>query len=70
MFHGWTPFLSGPCFRGAAPVACLWLLLWVWAWSFFGSVSVAPSPSLGAVPFRWGPTQEEKGTDPKTGSDL
>ena len=28
MFHGWTPSLSGPCFRAAVPVACLWLSLW------------------------------------------
>ena len=35
----------------------------------FGSVSVTPGPALCAVPFWWGPTQKEKGTDPKTGSD-
>ena len=28
--------LAGPCFRGAVPVACLWLSLWVWAWSLLG----------------------------------
>ena len=36
MFHDWTPSLSGPCFRGAVPVACLWLSLWFWAWSLLG----------------------------------
>ena len=61
MFHGWTPSLSGPCFRGAVPVACLWLSLWVWAWSLFWSVSVAPGSALGSVPFRWGPIQRSKG---------
>ena len=29
------------CFRGAVPVACLWLSLWFWAWSLLVSVSVA-----------------------------
>ena len=57
-------------FRGAVPVACLWLSLWVWAWSLLGrclSLLVLP-----LVPFRFGGVQlkEEKGTDPKTGSDL
>ena len=55
--------LSGPCFRGAVPVACLWLSLWVWACSLLGRCL---SPLV--LPFWWGPTQKEKGTDPKTGS--
>ena len=70
MFHGWTPLSSGPCFRGAVPVACLWLSLWVWAWSLVGRC-LSPLV-LPLALFRFGGIQlkEEKGTDPKTGSDL
>ena len=69
MFHCWTPSLSGPCFPGAVSVACLWLSLWVWAWSLLGRC-LSPLV-LPLVPFRFGGVQlkEEKGTDPKTGSD-
>ena len=65
MFHDWTPSLSGPCFRGAVPVACLWLSLWFWAWSLLGRC-LSPLV-LPLVLFRFVGVQlkEEKGTDPE-----
>ena len=63
-----TLFL-GRVFRGAVPVACLWLSLWVWAWSLLGRCLLPLV--LPLVLFRFGGVQlkKEKGTDPKTGSD-
>ena len=62
MFHSWTHSLSGTCFLGAVPVACLWLSLWVWAWSLLVSVSV----TSGSVSFWWGPTpKKERAPFPK-----
>ena len=70
MFAVGSHFLSGPCFRGAVRVACLWLSLWVWAWSLLARC-LSPLV-LPLALFRFGEIQlkEEEGTDPKTSSDL
>ena len=56
--EAWTPSppSSGPCFRGAVPVAFLWLSLWVWAWSLLG-LYLSP---LVRFFFWWGPTPVEE----------
>ena len=59
-----TTLFLGPCFRGAVPVACLWLSLWVWAWSLLGRC-LSPLV-LPLVPFRFGVQPwKKKGTDPQ-----
>ena len=67
MFHGWTPLSFWAVFSGCCSCRLLVAVALGLGLVAFGSVSVAP----GFVPFSFGGVQlkEEKGTDPRTGSD-
>ena len=65
MFHGWTPLSFWAVFSGCCSGRLLVAVALGLGLVAFGSVSVAPGPALGPVPFRWGSTLEEKGHRPQ-----